>query len=180
LVFGMAPALEEGSGLLPDDKDELVLRPDPLVGSGRKLELAVEVVAETGCRGADASGTWFKSGSESGRFFSASNRSELALLLDPLVGCFDWKLPFSLWDFGNVGGGAGFDANCFVGPPVVDVGELGDDGVDLPEDDGSLVTGGRCRTTSSRLGLLIFGLDAGGGGLSRSRRSLTLLRLLPL
>ncbi len=114
LVLGMAPALEEGPGLFPDAKEELVLRPDPLAGSGRKLELADEVVAETGCRGADASGTWFKSGSESGRFFSASNRSELALLLDPLVGCFDWKLPFSLSDLGSVGGGAGFDANCFV------------------------------------------------------------------
>ena len=106
------------------------------------------------------------------------------LRLDPLSGCFGWKLLLSLWDFGTGPADVDFAGNCLTGTLAADVGELGDDGVDLP-DDGSRVTGGRCRTTSSRLGLVIlgtatFGLEAGRGGLSRSRRSLALLRLLPL
>ncbi len=67
------------------------------------------------------------------------------------------------------------------GSPVV-VGELGDDGVERP-DDGSRVTGGLWRTTSSKVGCFLSSetfLVAGGGGLSRFTRSLILLPLLSL
>ena len=66
-----------------------------------------------------------------------------------------------------------------LGGPVV-VGELGDDGVERP-DDGSRVTGGLWRTTSSNVGCFLSSgtfLVAGGGGLSRLTRSLILLPLL--
>ena len=56
--------------------------------------------------------------------------------------------------------------------------DVGEDGVDLPEDEGSLVTGGLFLTTSSKLGLGF--LEPGAGGLSRLTKSLILLPLLSL
>ena len=84
-VLGIAPpANVAGSGLLFEAA--LLLRPDPLVGSGLKLELAEDDFADSG--GAVARGTELRSGSESVLFFSANKRSELELLLEPLKGCF--------------------------------------------------------------------------------------------
>ena len=57
-------------------------------------------------------------------------------------------------------------------------GDVGEDGVDLPEDEGNLVTGGLFLTTSSKLGLGF--LEPGAGGLSRLTKSLILLPLLSL
>ena len=67
-VLGIAPpANVAGSGLLFEAA--LLLRPDPLVGSGLKLELAEDDFADNG--GAVARGTELRSGSESVLFFSA-------------------------------------------------------------------------------------------------------------
>ncbi len=150
------------------------------------MELADEVVLDRGWRGTDPRGIWCSNGSESFLGLSeASKRSELLLRPDPRIGCPGWKLVLPLRDGGtleDVVVRVVLTGCCCGSLGSVVVGELGDDGVERP-DEGSLVTGGLCRTTSSNVGCFLSSetfLVAGGGGLSSFTRSLTLLPSLSL